>query len=474
MDSMNRTHTPELTPEVLARLRVYAELFRDDFRHEAQRSWSGVYLRGLLQDGDRKSIEPMVARVPLPAELLTICDPEQALQQFVNQSPWDELGLLHRYRTVMAPTFANPQGIFVIDDTGFPKQGKHSVGVQHQYCGQLGKQANCQVAVTVHYVSPEGHLPAALRLFLPKSWTSSPRRLAKAGVPEGCRAARTKGEIALELLDGVRSEGLLPGGLVIADSGYGASQPFRRGLEERGLSYIVGASPEMVVFTEEPVWEAPGPPARPAGTGGRSRRRPRLAEGQPRPVSLKSLAEALPRRKVTWREGTKGKLSAKFAWVRVWPGQGWAEGACAGADPIWLLIEERSDGSIYYAVSNLPASTSRIKAVRLWKSRWPVEQGYQQMKEELGLNHFEGRSWRGFHHHASLVMLAYGFLALEQRREKEAPAPPGTKRGSEPRITLPAIRRALQRLLRPWAKPDCNYCNPHAHVFDRVPNHLTE
>ena len=425
---MNKTHTPELGPEVLGRLRRYVEFFRDDFHHEAQRSWSGVYLRGLLQDGERKSIEPMVGRVPLPGELLTIRDPEQALQQFVNQSPWDEQGVLHHYRTVMARTFASPKGIFVIDDTGFPKQGRHSVGVQHQYCGQLGKQANCQVAVTLHYVSPKGHFPAALRLFVPPSWTGSPDRLAKAGVPEPYHAERTKGEIALELLDQVRGEGLLPGGLVLTDSGYGASQPFRRGLEERGLFYIAGVSPEMVVFTEEPVWEPPGPAARPRETGGRPRRQPRLAESHPRPVSLKSLAASLPRRKVTWREGAEGKLSAKFAWVRVWPGQGWARGTCAGADPIWLLIEERSDGTIHYAVSNLPASTSRIKAVRLWKSRWPVEQGYQQMKEELGLNHFEGRSWRGFHHHACLVMLAYGFLALEQRREKEAPAPPGAKR----------------------------------------------
>jgi SRSO17 transposase len=126
--------------------------------------------------------------------------------------------------------------------------------------------------------------------------------------------------------------------------------------------------------------------------------RPRLADDNPRPVSLKSLAECLPRHKVTWREGIKGKLSAKFAWVRVWPGQDWAEGGCAGAEAIWLLIEERADGKIQYAFSNLPARTSRIQAVRLWKSRWPVEQGYQPMKEELGLNHFEGRSWRGFHH----------------------------------------------------------------------------
>jgi SRSO17 transposase len=470
MTSMNKTHTPELTPEVLGRLRVYAELFRDDFRHEAQRSWSGVYLRGLLQDGERKSIEPMVGRVPLPAELRDLHDPDQALQQFVNQSPWDQQKVLETYRTVMAQTFASPQGIWVIDDTGFPKQGKHSVGVQHQYCGQLGKQANCQVAVTVHYVSPKGHFPTALRLFVPQSWTSSSQRLETAGVPEEYQGEQTKGEIALELLDQVRGEKLLPGNLVITDAGYGVSQSLRAGLQQRGLFYIAGVTPEMVVFTEEPRWD--WPEERPSG--GRPRKRPRLAEGNPRPVSLKSLAQSLPRRKVTWREGTKGKLSAKFAWVRVWPGQDWADGVCAGADPIWLLIEERADGKIYYAFSNLPARTSRMKAVRLWKSRWPVEQGYQQMKEELGLNHFEGRSWRGFHHHACLVMLAYGFLALEQLREKEAPASPGKKRGAEPRITLPAIRRALQQLLRPTAKPDCTYCNPHAHVFDRVLRYLTE
>ena len=163
---------------------------------------------------------------------------------------------------------------------------------------------------------------------------------------------------------------------------------------------------------------------------------------------------------MTWREGTKGKLSGKFAWVRVWPAQGWAEGGCAGAEPIWLLIEEQADGKIQFAFSNLPADTSRLQAVRLWKSRWPVEQGYQQMKEELGLNHFEGRSWRGFHHHACLVMLAYGFLALEQLREKEAPASPGSKSEPGPRITVPAIRRALQRLLRPLAKPDCELLQP--------------
>jgi SRSO17 transposase len=470
MKSMNKTFTPELSPEVLERLRVYAAPFQAELRHQAQRSWSGVYLRGLLQDGERKSIEAMVGRVPLPAELRDIQEPDQALQQFVNQSPWDHQKLLHRYRTVMAQSFASPQGIFVIDDTGFPKQGKHSVGVQRQYCGPLGKKANCQVAVTVHYVSPNGHFPAALRLFLPDSWTSAPERLQAVGVPEDDRSAQPKGAIALTLLDQVRCEGLLPGDLVITDAGYGVSQAFRQGLEARHLSYITGVTPEMVVFTEPPRWVWPDRPAR----RGRPRTRPRLAEDNPRPVSLKSLAESLPRQKVTWREGTQGKLSGRFTWVRVWPGQDWAQGACAGAAAIWLLIEERADGKIQYAFSNLPADTRRIKAVRLWKSRWPVEQGYQQMKEELGLDHFEGRSWRGFHHHACLVMLAYGFLAKEQLRRKEAPAQPGKKREQEPRITLPAIRRALQDWLRPMAKPDCTYCNPHRHVFDRTPYFLTE
>ena len=155
-------------------------------------------------------------------------------------------------------------------------------------------------------------------------------------------------------------------------------------------------------------------------------------------MSLKDLAAATPRRKVTWREGTKGKLSGQFAWLRVWPAQGWAAGECAGAEPIWLLIEEQADGKLKYRLlATCRPETSRLQAVRLWKSRWPVEQGYQQMKEELGLDHFEGRSWRGFHHHACLVMLAYGFLVLEQLREKEAPASPGRKgsrgRGSRSR-----------------------------------------
>jgi SRSO17 transposase len=417
---MSKTYTPELTPDVLRRLEDYAARFRVDFRFERPARWAGVYLAGLIQEGERKSIEPLSHRVAPPPEL-QVKDPEQALQQFVSQSPRDDQQVLKRYRAVMAQTFADPNGIFVIDDTSSPKQGKHSVGVQRQHCGALGKKANCQVAPSVHYVSPGGHYPLAMRLYLPESWTEDKKRLDRAGVPADVRDARTKGRIALELLDQVRGEGL-PGRVVIADAGYGVAEGFRAGLADRGLWYLAGVTDEMVVFTAEPQWVAPR-----AGTGGRPRTRHRLADEAPRPVSLKELAARTPLRKVTWREGTKGKLSGRFAWLRVWPGQGWSTGACAGADPLWLLIEQQADGKVKYAFSNLPADTTRLRAVRLWKSRWPVEQGYQQMKEELGLDHFEGRSWRGFHHHVCLVMLAYGFLALEQRRAKRDPAEPGKK-----------------------------------------------
>lgn len=423
---MSKTYTPELTPDVLRRLEGYSADFRDAFGLDRPARWAPVYLTGLIQEGERKSIEPLSRRVALPPEL-AVKDPEQALQQFVNQSPWDDHAVLERYRAVMARRFADPNGIFVIDDTSFPKQGKHSVGVQRQYCGALGKKANCQCAVSVHYVAPRGHYPLAMRLYLPESWLNDPARLDRAGVPEEQRRPLSKGKIALELLDSARAEGL-PGGLVVADAGYGVSGPFRDGLTERGLHYIVGVTDEMVIFTEGPRWVEPT-----AATGGRPRTRPRLAEDSPRPVNLKELAARTPRRKVTWREGTKGPMWGRFAWLRVWPGQGWETGQCAGAEPIWLLIEEQADGQLKYAFSNLPADTSRIKAVRLWRSRWPVEQGYQQMKEELGLDHFEGRSWRGFHHHVCLVMLAYGFLVLEQDRARRGRPRAGKKGGAEAR-----------------------------------------
>ena len=420
---MNRTFTPELDAGVLQRLEEFAGHFAEDFNRPRQRAWCGVYLAGLLQDGERKSIEPLSRRVTLPTTLAGTSDPDQGLQQFVSQSSWDEQAVGARYRTLLAATFADPAGIFVLDDTTFPKAGVHSVGVQRQYCGALGKKANCQAAVSLHYVGAKGHVPLGLRLFLPDVWLEAPARLDKAGVPESERRARSKGEIALGLLDAVRAENVLPGQVVVGDSGYGVSGPLRAGLTERGLHYVLGVTGEMVVFTQEPRWVEPGPSAH-----GRPRRRHHLNKDGPSPLSLRAVAAQTPLRKVTWRGGTKGPMAGRFAWLRVWPAHGWATGDCAHEEAFWLLIEEQPDGTIKYAFSNLPAGTSRLKAVRLWRERWKIEQGYQQMKEELGLDHFEGRSWRGFHHHAVLVMLAFGFLALEQRRAKnKPPSTPPTK-----------------------------------------------
>jgi len=286
----------------------------------------------------------------------------------------------------------------------------------------LGKKANCQVAVSVHYVSPQGHYPLDLRLYLPEGWLADSRRLDKAGAPQAERRPLTKPEIALELLDRARAEGL-PGWAVVADAGYGVSADFRDGLAARELTYIVGVTEGFVAFPERPTRAPPRP-----ATGGRPQARPQLAEGNPPPTALSELAKRVRLRRVTWREGSKGKLSARFAWLRVWPGQGWRRGDCAGAGPVWLLIEEQADGKLKYALSNLPPGTSSRKAVRLWKSRWPVEQGYQQLKEELGLDPFEGRSWRGFHHHAAMVLLAYGFLLLERQRARGG-RPRGRKKG---------------------------------------------
>ena len=207
LKSRNKTFSPDLDPETLGRLDAYAARFGDLLNRPRQAAWCGVYLRGLIQDGDRKSAKPIANRVTLPAGL-DIADPDQALQQFLGQSTWDEQAVWRRYRFVMAGAFADPAGILVIDDTTFPKPGKHSVGVQRQHCGALGKKASCQCAVSVHYVSPNCHYPLDMRLSLPGSWLGDRERLDKAQVPEGARRPLTKGQITLERLDRVRGEGL--------------------------------------------------------------------------------------------------------------------------------------------------------------------------------------------------------------------------------------------------------------------------
>jgi SRSO17 transposase len=416
--AMGRTSTPELDAEVVERLYGYALEYRPLFPRSDQFKQGRVYLHGLLLDGERKSIEPLSRRVP--------GGNEQNLQQFINQSPWDPAPILAAYRARMAAAFAMDDGVIVIDDTGFPKQGRHSVGVARQYSGTLGKRANCQVATSLHYASARGDYPLALRLYLPEAWTSDPERLELARVPPDERGFKTKWQIALDLLDEVRGE-RLPHALVVADAGYGAVTEFREGLERRQEPYIVGLLGEEVVLTEPPRWI----PHAPKSARGRRPSRAYLAEDGPRPVAIRTLAETSDRTPVCWREGTKGKLAAEFAWIRVWPAHRWGNGVPAEAIPDaeatarWLLVEWRKDGTTKYALSNLPPDTPLEQAVGLWKERWQGERGYEQLKGELGLDHFEGRSWPGFHHHAAMTVLAYGFLTLErQRAQATAEAPP--------------------------------------------------
>ena len=247
---MARTPVVELDAEVVERLEEYVGEFVADFGLITRRYWAGVYLQGLLLDGERKSIEPLSRRVSVPG---WHGDTEQALQQFVNQSVWDHQAVLRTYRRLLAQTFADPDGVIVIDDTGFAKKGRHSVGVARQYSGTLGKTDNCQVAVSLHYAAPKGDYPLALRLFLPESWTKQPERMQAVRVPSAEQAPQTKGEIALKLLDQVRSEGLAHRGVVV-DAGYGVSVEFRRGLEERGESYAVGVAGQEAVFGAPPTW----------------------------------------------------------------------------------------------------------------------------------------------------------------------------------------------------------------------------
>jgi SRSO17 transposase len=407
--------TLELDSDVLERLQAYTWRFRRLFTRSDQFQQGGIYLHGLLLDGERKSIQPLSQRVP--------GGDVQRLHQFVSQSPWDAAQVLREYRACMAEAFAGADGVIVIDDTGFAKKGRHSVGVTRQYSGTLGKIGNCQVAVSLHYAKGEFDYPLALRLYLPEVWTDDPERLTTARVPAADCQFKPKWQIALELLDTVRAEGL-PHAVVVADAGYGVVGPFRAGLEARKEQYIVGLSGEESVFAAPPRWVPPDL----APTRGRPRSRAYLAADAPRPRSVADLASDLEPTLVRWRVGTRKNqpLEGQFAWVRVWLAHDWQKGVrvhdlvSAEEAARWLLVEWRPGGIICYALSNLPADTTIEQAVYWWKERWQVEQGYRQLKRDLGLDHYEGRNWKGFHHHAAMTILAYGFLALERQRTNAA------------------------------------------------------
>jgi SRSO17 transposase len=373
-----------------------------------RRRWGGVYLRGLLLDGERKSAGAMAARLP--------DGNEQNLQQFLSQSPWDWLPLWQQMAERVERTFPTPVA-WIVDDTGFPKKGEHSVGVARQYSGTLGKTANCQIAVSLHRTDRRGSSPLGFRLYLPQEWTDDRGRCRAAGVPEEI-GFQTNWRLALELIDQAVAWGLDQPPAVLADASYGDVTAFREALAERGLAYAVGISKSLGVWPEPPGGAVPN------GTG-RGRPTQWMRFGEKKPVSVKELAVANQKRfrKVTWREGSQGRLASRFWAKRVESAHDWNHGQAPGKE-VWLLVEWPADElePVKYYLCDLPKSTSWRRLVATARGRWRVEQDYQQMKEELGLDHFEGRSWTGWHHHVTMVMLAHLFLRLEQKRRSSKSA----------------------------------------------------
>jgi len=372
-------------------LDAWLEPFLAALGHKKRRTWAPFYLRGLLGPGERKSLQPMAAGLGLSGH--------DQPQHFIASPAWGDAPLWRVLAERADRLVGGPEAALVIDDTALPKKGTLSVGVERQYCGQLGKKANCQVLVSLTLAGEEVPVPLGLRLFLPERWTDDPGRCAAAGVPEAEVAARSKGEIALAELDRLIAAGVRFG-LTLADAGYGASAEFRHGPDERGLAWAVGIPRNQKVY---------GADVRLVPPGGRRRRRP-VPDREPREAEA-VLAE-LPWRRVTWRRGTKGPLAAQFAAIRIRVGDGasWANNRHLPGEEVWLVGEWRSGGERKYHLSNLPPRTSLRALAGAIKARWVCEQAHQQLKQELGLGHFEGRSWTGLHRHALMTCLACAYL----------------------------------------------------------------
>jgi SRSO17 transposase len=379
--------------------------------HEDRHTPLKNYCKGLLLPGERKSIEPIAARLQ-PGKVEQM---RQSLHHFVAKAPWRDEVLLGQVRKQVMPAMEKdgPVVAWIVDDTGFPKKGKHSVGVTRQYCGQVGKQENCRVAVSLSVATWGSSLPIAYRLYLPQEWAEDAERRQRAEVPDEVEF-QTKPEIALDQIRAAVAAQVARG-VVLADAAYGSNTEFRDGLTQLELQYVVG------VQTSMRVWESGKQPL-PAKPRGKMGRPPRLLQRTKdhQPVSVKQLAMSLPSsafKQITWREGTERKLRSRFAAVRVRP----AHRDYWKAEPHpeeWLLIEwPRNEAEpTKYWVSTLPPETKLRDLVKMAKHRWIIERDYQELKQELGLGHFEGRNWRGFHHHATLCIAAYGFLVAERSR----------------------------------------------------------
>jgi SRSO17 transposase len=387
------------------------------------------YCVGLMMPCGRKSVEPMAA-VTAPER---VAAQHQSLLHFVNQAPWSDEKVLAQVRKMVVPALERhgPIEAWIIDDTGLPKKGRHSVGVGRQYCGQLGKQDNCQVAVSLTVANHHASLPVAYRLYLPEDWAADGERRRKAGVP-GEISFKTKPEIALEQLRWACEAGIARG-VVLMDAGYGCNTNLRTGISALALHYVAG------ILSQTSVWVSGTGPLPPKKWSGRGRR-PKLVrrDDKHQPVSIKELALGLPKRAwrtIKWREGAAEWLSSRFARVRVRAAH--HDYKLTDSRPEeWLLIEwpKGEKEPTKYWLSTLPKDITFRALVDLTKLRWRIERDYQELKQEVGLGHYEGRGWRGFHHHATLCIAAYGFLVSE--RETIPPSGPASATFF-PELTLP-------------------------------------
>ncbi|WP_163869257.1 IS701 family transposase [Myxococcus eversor] len=435
-----------MTPEHLRKLDEALSAYLDEMvvgmgRLERRRAME-AYVTGLLLDGERKSIEPMASR--LVEDTREVEAMRQRLQQCVSQGTWSDEALRERLARKLETEVPELEAL-VVDDTGFPKKGQHSVGVARQYSGTLGRTDNCQVAVSLHLAGPRGSGCIGMRLYLPEDWVRDTARRKAVGVPETVGAAR-KWELALEQLDDALKWGVRRH-VVLADAGYGNCREFREGLTARRLPYLVGVPGQHKVW---PPGTAPHLPVKKAGEYGRPRTR-FVTDSGVQPWTIEELARQLPEeeyRRVSWREGSRGTQSSTFAAVRIQVAEGHVVRKAPGT-PEWLLCEwpQGEAAPTKFYLSSLPADTPLKRLVTLAKLRWRVERDYQEMKGEVGLDHFEGRTWRGFHHHATLCMVAHGFLALRRAlsppEQDAVDAAPGSTSPSAPAAAphrpLPAV-----------------------------------
>lgn len=433
--------TPASLKKLDRELHQFLEEMLTGMGRPERRSAMGHYITGLLLDGERKSVQPMAARLVEDARAAAAM--RQRLADCVGASPWSDEELLRRHALKLDRELPGLEA-FVVDDTGFPKKGTHSVGVARQYSGTLGRTDNCQVATSLHLAGERGSSCVGFRLYLGREWIDDRARCRAVGVPDEV-GFKTKWQLALDLVDAALRWGL-PKRAVLADSGYGEIPEFRDGLVQRGLPYIVGIPGNHLVWP-------PGVEPRPPKARKRRGRPPtRWRAGSATPVQIATLVEGLPReqyRQVSWREGTRGKMTSRFLAYRVCPAEGHTKGRLPGAEQ-WLLCEwpAHEKGPKFY-LSTLPASLSLRELVRIAKLRWRVERDYQEMKGELGLDHFEGRTWRGFHHHATLCAVAHGFLALRRALFPPEVHDVDAARGATPPSASAALPHRLVPALRP-------------------------